>query len=237
MLRVLASTGTMIHIFDHEISLAARRLGEMASDFQKFLSLIPLDNQNPYRILLANLRAWEMNVKNQAKMIGLMLGRDARTQRRTLSIHNAVEKIFAPFRRFMDENHIEPINEVHVFSRTPLMYEAELQAIFVNLITNAIKSQSSEREMKICVKVEDTEDAVSIFFLDSGAGLPHEQWEEVFEPFVSHSVPNLDFGVGTGLGLTIVRDIVESYRGKVRFIDPPKGWSTCIKIVLPKVKR
>lgn len=237
MLRVLASTGTMIHVFDHEISLAARRLGEMASDFQKFLSIIPLDNQNPYRILLANLRAWEMNVKNQAKMIGLMLGKDARAQRRTLSIHNAVEKIFAPFKRFMDENHIESINEVPVLSRTPPMYEAELQAIFVNLLTNAIKAQSSEREMKICVKVEDTEDAVSIFFLDSGVGLPREKWEEVFEAFMSYSVPNLDFGVGTGLGLTIVRDIVESYRGKVRFIDPPKGWSTCIKIDLPKVKR
>lgn len=237
MLRVLASTGTMISVFDHEISLAGRRLVEMASDLQKFLRLIPLDHQDRFRVLLANLRAWEMNVKRLAGMIGLMLGKDARVQKRALSIHKAVEKIFDPFRLYMEDNHIKTLNAVSEFSRTPPMYEAELQSILVNLMTNAIKALADVEEKRICVKVEDTEDSVSILFLDSGSGLPRERWEEVFEPFVSYSVPSLDFGVGTGLGLAIVNDIIESYGGKVRFIDPPKGWSTCVRIDLPKVEK
>lgn len=237
MLRILASTGTMISVFDHEISLAARRLGEMASDLQKFLRLIPLDHKNRFRVLLANIRAWQMSVKRLANMIGLMLGKDARVRKTSLSIHKAVDKIFAPFQLYMEENHIKPLNDVSEFSRTPPMYEAELQSILVNLMTNAIKALADAEEKKICVKVEDTEDSVSILFLDTGIGLPRERWEEVFEPFVSYSVPSLDFGMGTGLGLAIVNDIVESYRGKVRFIDPPRGWSTCVRIDLPKVEK
>lgn len=237
MLRVLASTGTMISVFDHEISLAGRRLVEMASDLQKFLRIIPLDHQDRFRVILADLRAWEMNVKRLARMIGLMLGKDARVRKRALSIHKAVEKIFDPFKLYMEDNHIKPLNDVSEFSRTPPMYEAELQSILVNLMTNAIKALADVEEKRICVKVEDTEDSVSILFLDSGIGLPRERWEEVFDPFVSYSVPSLDFGVGTGLGLAIVNDIVESYGGKVRFIDSPKGWSTCVRIDLPKVEK
>ena len=236
MLRILASTGTMITVFDHEISLAARRLGEMASDLQGFLRFIPLDEKELFRILLANTRAWQMNVKRLASIIGLMLGKDARAKKTSLSIHKAVDKIFAPFLRYMNENHIRPLNDVSEFSRTPPMYEAELQSILVNLMTNAIKALAGVEEKKICVKVEDTEDSISILFLDTGSGLPRERWEKAFEPFVSYSVPSLDFGLGTGLGLAIVNDIVESYGGKVGFVDPPEGWSTCVRIDMPRVE-
>jgi len=178
-----------------------------------------------------------MSVKRLANMIGLMLGKDARVRKTSLSIHKAVDKIFAPFKLYMEENHIKPLNNVLEFSRTPPMYEAELQAILVNLMTNAIKALADVEEKKICVKVEDTENFVSILFLDTGIGLPPDRWEEVFEPFVSYSVPSLDYGMGTGLGLAIVNDIVESYGGKVRFAYPPKGWSTCVRIDLPKVEK
>jgi len=47
-------------------------------------------------------------------------------------------------------------------------------------------------------------------------------------------------GVGTGLGLKIVRDILETYGGTARFIDPDRfidddeQWHTCIEIILPE---
>jgi len=44
----------------------------------------------------------------------------------------------------------------------------------------------------------------------------------------------MKFGVGTGLGLKIVRDIVRSYGGDVRFTDAPDSWSTCVEVTLPE---
>ena len=44
----------------------------------------------------------------------------------------------------------------------------------------------------------------------------------------------MKFGVGTGLGLKIVRDIVRSYGGDVRLTDAPDSWSTCVEVTLPE---
>lgn len=235
MLRILASTGTMISVFDHEISVIIRRLGEIASDFQKFLEFLPFDRQDSFRVVLAELRAWGSSVTELSSMIGLMLGKNARLKKKALSIHNAVNNIFDPFKQYMEDNNIKPVNEVPVTLRTPPMYESELQSVLVNLMTNSIKAFGEKEIKQICVKGEDTESEVRILFLDTGIGLQPERWEEVFEPFVSYSMPSLDFGVGTGLGLTIVRDIIESYGGKVKFTLPPNGWNTCVVIDLPKV--
>jgi len=242
MLRVLASTGTMMSVFDHELSVIVRRLDEMASDLQIFLRLLPDENQDRFRELLAKMRAWGWDIKKLANMIGLMLGKNARVQKTDLSIHKAVDDIFAPFEQYMTENGIEPLNEVPAFLRTPPMYESELQSILVNLMTNSIKALGEAEIKKICVRAEDTDDEVTILFLDTGVGLPPElppeRWHELFEPFVSYSMPSLDFGMGTGLGLTLVKDIVESYGGRVEFVvNPPSGWSTCVRMDLPKVKK
>lgn len=242
MLRVLASTGTMMSVFDHELSVIVRRLEEMASDLQVFLGLLQEGHQDRFRVLLTNMRAWGWDVKRLANMIGLMLGKNARVQKTDLSIHKAVDDVFAPFKQYMIENNIEPLNEVPAFLRTPPMYESELQSILVNLMTNSIKALGEAKIKKICVRAEDTDDEVTILFLDTGVGLPRElspeRWDELFEPFVSYSMPSLDFGMGTGLGLTIVRDIVESYGGRVKFVvNPPNGWSVCVRMDLPKVKK
>jgi signal transduction histidine kinase len=240
MLRVLASTGTMMTVFDHEVSVIVRRLDEMASDLQEFLDLIPVSHQNRFRILMATMKAWTGDIRKLANIIGLMLGKQARVNKMELSIHKAIEDIFAPFKQYMVDNNIEPLKEIPASLRTPPMYEAELQSILVNLMTNSIKALGEVATKKICVRAEDVENNVRILFLDTGSGLPRElpreRWKELFEPFVSYSTPSLDFGVGTGLGLTIVRDIVESYGGKVEFVDPPNDWSTCVRIDLPKVR-
>lgn len=234
MLRVLASTGTMISVFDHEISVIIRRLDEIASDFQCFLEYLPTDRKDGFRVLLTRLRAWSYSLRELAGMIGLMLGKDSRLSKRELSIRSSVDRVFRPFKGYMDSNSIKPINEVPATLRTPPMYESELQSVLVNLMTNSIKAFGEKKNKQICVRGEETGDGVRILFLDTGGGLPPDKWEEVFEPFVTYSVPSLDFGVGTGLGLTIIRDIIGSYRGEVSFAVPPNGWSSCVVINLPK---
>jgi signal transduction histidine kinase len=68
---------------------------------------------------------------------------------------------------------------------------------------------------------------------DTGVGIDASRREDVFKPFVTTSNPDPILGVGTGLGLWIVSDILETYGGNARFIDVEKPWNTCIEIVLP----
>jgi signal transduction histidine kinase len=113
------------------------------------------------------------------------------------------------------------------------MYRSELVSVLHNLMSNAVKAVRGQhrRQIEVTGFIEDA--MVHILFLDSGKGLTRSRWEEVFEPFESDSEPDIKFGVGTGLGLKIVRDIVRSYDGEARFCEPPDDWTTCVEITLP----
>ena len=68
---------------------------------------------------------------------------------------------------------------------------------------------------------------------DTGTGVPKDNRQDVFQPFVTTSSPDPVLGVGTGLGLTIVRDLVTSWGGKVDFVDAMTPWRTTVEISLP----
>lgn len=113
------------------------------------------------------------------------------------------------------------------------MYRSELVSVLHNLMSNAVKAVKGELDRRIEVKGFEEDDVIHIRFLDSGKGLDMSLREEVFEPFASYSEPDLRFGAGTGLGLKIVRDLVRSYGGDVRFIDAPDNWKTCVEVTFP----
>ena len=101
-------------------------------------------------------------------------------------------------------------------------------------MSNAIKAGKEGGDRQIEVTGFGENGIVHLRFLDSGEGLDISKREMVFEPFESYSEPDLRFGVGTGLGLKIVRDIVRSYSGNVQFIDAPDDWKTCVEITFPE---
>jgi signal transduction histidine kinase len=113
------------------------------------------------------------------------------------------------------------------------MYGCELQSVLLNLLTNSLKAVKHESVRKIGIWAEAAGKNMSVQFKDTGIGLDPRMREEVFKPFVSTSEPDPILGVGTGLGLKIVRDLLDVYGGTVRFVDCEKPWKTCVEFALP----
>jgi signal transduction histidine kinase len=81
--------------------------------------------------------------------------------------------------------------------------------VLLNLLGNAVKF--TPREGSIVIGAHPHDEGVAFSVLDSGPGLSREQADHVFERFWRAESSN----TGTGLGLTIARDIVEAHGGRI----------------------
>ena len=92
--------------------------------------------------------------------------------------------------------------------------------VLVNLLSNA--SKFSPMNGKIELKVTQQPEWVSFAVIDSGPGLPTDRFADLFKRFVTASQSH-DTQYGIGLGLSVVKSIVEMHGGQVGAENLPKG--------------
>ncbi len=103
----------------------------------------------------------------------------------------------------------------------------QLEQVLINLITNAV--HAVENGGKVVVRARpDGGDAVRLEVGDSGPGVPEDARERIFEPFFTTKAD----GKGTGLGLPIVRNIVEQHRGQIS-VDRSELGGALFSVTIP----
>lgn len=103
---------------------------------------------------------------------------------------------------------------------------SQFRQIFWNLTKNALKAMPQGGSLRIDFN-KTKENKVQIKFADTGIGMAKEEKERIFEPFYS------GFESGTGIGMAVVRGIVDDYNGKIEVESKPnKG--TEIIVTLPE---
>ncbi|HEY9848752.1 MAG TPA: ATP-binding protein [Leptolyngbyaceae cyanobacterium] len=100
-----------------------------------------------------------------------------------------------------------------------LCYPDELMQVWTNLIYNAI--QAMNYKGTLIVSAFANSDGIAVQFTDSGCGIPPENKDRIFEPFFTTKPP----GEGSGLGLDIVKKIVNKHEGRIE-VDSVPGRTT-----------
>ncbi|RPI64753.1 MAG: sensor histidine kinase [Ignavibacteriales bacterium] len=126
--------------------------------------------------------------------------------------------------------------EKHTIEGDPLLVQIALS----NIISNAIKYNNMDGIVEI--EVDEDKDNLIIKVCDNGVGIPKEETEKIFNDFYRAS--NIKHGSveGSGLGLSVVKQIVERHNGTINVQSPShlstnKYPGTCIKITLPFLKK
>lgn len=104
-------------------------------------------------------------------------------------------------------------------------YPDELNQIWTNIIHNAL--QAMDYQGRLTVDISQAGNYISVAITDTGAGIPEAIQDKIFDPFFT-TKPQ---GEGSGLGLQIVKQIVEKHRGKIEFESRPG--KTTFRIYIP----
>jgi two-component system, NtrC family, sensor kinase len=113
------------------------------------------------------------------------------------------------------------------YSELPLLlcYPDDLNQVWNNLIQNALQAMNNQGTLTLDAVV--VEQQIKIGITDSGPGIPEDIVPKIFEPFFTTKPP----GEGTGLGLDIVKKIVEKHQGTIAVTSQPGR--TTFSVFLP----
>jgi signal transduction histidine kinase len=108
--------------------------------------------------------------------------------------------------------------------------EDKISWVLHQLLDNAVKFTPTNG--KVVVKASNNVGSVSISVTDTGIGIPKERIPEIFEPFHQLDGSSTRHYGGTGLGLTMVRRIIEAHGSQMK-VDSAVGEGSCFEFRLP----
>ena len=107
-----------------------------------------------------------------------------------------------------------------------MAYPDELNQVWTNLLHNALHAMSFEGKLEI--EVKNKKKYIEVSFKDTGGGIPSEVQEKIFTPFFTTKKE----GEGTGLGLDIVKKILDKHQGSITF-SSEEGVGSVFYVQLP----
>ncbi|MDY0101520.1 MAG: hybrid sensor histidine kinase/response regulator [Lentimicrobium sp.] len=134
---------------------------------------------------------------------------------------------------FMRPYAIQKDVDIYLNTKEPVIMEAdpkELEIIFNNLISNAVKYNKQGGRVDIFITKENKNIKISVS--DSGIGMTEEEKGKLFQDFVRIKNPKTKNITGSGLGLSILKKIVEMYHGDIEVQSIPDQGST-FTVILP----
>jgi signal transduction histidine kinase len=217
---------------------AARSLVEIGAEERDLEALLPLLSLTPSRaeVIVAYVREYSYLYRNAAAIQGAI---------------KQIQRIVGALKSYshLDQAKIEPadlhegiestltllhhelkygIKIERNFGQLPKIpvYVDELNQVWTNLIHNAVQALGGKGEVTLQTEVAD-DASVRVRVIDNGPGIPREILPRIFEPFFTTKSK----GEGTGLGLGIVRRILEKHGGRIEVESAPGR--TCFTVVLP----
>ena len=211
----LAAIGQMSATLSHEYNQPLAAIGTYAENAEKFLEL-----QKPDRAS-ENLGFIRQQVERMGALSRTLLGfaRKPDSESHPVSLHAVIDEsvlLCSPrARKSTVELQIEkPTHPLFVLGG-----KIRLTQVFVNLITNAIDATASRDDAIVRLRVSESNNQVIVEVADNGSGIDPEIAQQIFEPFFTTK----EAGVGLGIGLSIVSDLVREFGGTIAVSDSDLG--------------
>jgi PAS domain S-box-containing protein len=204
--------------FSHELSLTAEAVGALVGDDR-----VPSDiREEAQRLLAGDISESLGFIRNAVQHLSniidglLRLSRVGRVeyQMEKVDVHGVIQGILASMHTTISQSGAR----VEVGAMPTIRGDRNaLGQVFANLIGNAVKSLSPDRAGVVRIEANSADDPPVFVVRDNGVGIPEEYRKKIFHVF-QHVHPGKG---GEGMGLAIVRRIVERHGGRIWFESTP----------------
>ena len=221
----LSSVGALASSVAHEfnnilttiINYAKLALRPQAGDGERVLAL--------EKILKSGQRA--------ALIVNSMLGfaRHTTAQRQDTDLVALVEELLVLTEKDLSKHHIQVEKRYQGRPHAPVV-AGQIEQVILNLILNARQSMPRGGRLKLDVRDNPRTHMAEIRVSDSGVGIAAEKLRMIFEPFYTTKSPDEHGHGGTGLGLSVCRQIIEQHNGRIR-VESLVGKGSTFTVKLP----
>jgi signal transduction histidine kinase len=168
-----------------------------------------------------------------ATIINSMLGfaRNTATQREMTDIISLVEEILVLADKDLSKHRVQVEKKYHGRPKAYVV-PAQIEQVLLNLIINARQAMPRGGRLVIDARENVRTQLVELSISDTGIGIPPERLRLIFEPFYTTKEPDANGHGGTGLGLSVCRQIIEQHHGRIR-VESLVGKGSMFTVKLP----
>lgn len=168
-----------------------------------------------------------------ATIISSMLGfaRNSSSQRQMTDLVALLEEVLVLVEKDLSKHRVQLETKYHGRPHAPVV-PAQVEQVLLNLIINGRQAMPRGGRMKIEVRENVATQMAEIRISDSGIGIPPERLRMIFEPFFTTKEPDEHGHGGTGLGLSVCRQIIEQHNGRIR-VESLVGRGSTFTVKLP----
>lgn len=129
------------------------------------------------------------------------------------NIVNIIEEITLSVAQYIESEEIKLIFDTDIEEKIMACDGEKIERIMLNLLSNAIKY--TDKQGEINVNVSDRGDYIEIAVKDNGVGMEEDQLKDIFDRYIQANTPFAKRKEGSGIGLSLVKSIVEMHGGDI----------------------
>ena len=233
IMQILAGVGLQMAAFVHEMNALLGMVNAVESAVEKIHQTFLMDEKSRRQVAALTQSIGDLRrvIERQASYLRDVTSPDSRRRRSRQSLKDRFSAAARIVQRAADKRSVNIENKIPEALKSPPMFPAELTVIFSNLLSNAIKA--CKRGGRVYAKGRSRPDgAVVLTIENTGTKVNLKDAENWFLPFKSTTVEaDPILGQGMGMGLPIVRNILEEYGATIQFVEPTADFATAIQVV------
>jgi signal transduction histidine kinase len=169
-----------------------------------------------------------------ATIVHGMLGfaRNNATRREATDLCKIVDEVLLLTEKDLSKHRIQ-VEKRFVSKPVVQAVPGQIEQILLNLVINARQAMTSGGRLKVEVRENEAGDTAEVSVCDTGVGIAPEHLRQIFEPFFTTKQPDVMGRGGTGLGLSVCRQIIEQHHGRIR-VESVVGKGSTFTLKLPK---